>query len=127
MSELTPEILVQKGQETVAHAWMVRTFIKHSDEIEDYPELMGITRTVFDLACALEAKVDTPEDYFRMLEKKMSRFRAAVERFQRDYQQASLHTNFIQSAISISACEKELTELLAQWHKLIKSRQEDQP
>ena len=70
MSELTLEMIIKKCQETVAHAWMVRTFVKHSDEAEEYPELMGITRSVFDLACALENRVSDPKDYLRMLGKK---------------------------------------------------------
>ncbi len=125
MSELTLEIIIQKCQETVAHAWMVRTFIKHCDEVEDYPELMGITRSVFDLACALENRVDDPADYLRMLGKKMGRFRKAVTSFQSDYKNASLHTNFEQAAISITACEKELSELLEKGQKLITSQQSE--
>ena len=125
MTEFTSELIVQKCQETISHAWMVRTFIKHCDEVEDFPELMGITRSVFDLACALETRVDNPADYLRMLGKKMSRFRTAVSKFQDDYKKASLHTNFEQAAISIAACEKELSELLDRGQKLILSQQSE--
>ena len=31
--------LVTASQKVMAHAWMVRTFIKHSDEVEDFPEI----------------------------------------------------------------------------------------
>ena len=50
--------LAAEFQKTMAHAWMVRTFIKHCDEVEDFPELMGIVRAVFDMSRAIENKVD---------------------------------------------------------------------
>ena len=34
--------LVNRSQKVMAHAWMIRTFIKHSDEVEDFPELNEI-------------------------------------------------------------------------------------
>lgn len=123
MSEDNVEMIIQKCQETISHAWMVRTFIKHSEEAEDYPELMGISRAVFDIACALETRVDDPADYFRMLRRKLTRFRKAVDEFEEDYKNASLHTNFVQAAISIRACEKELSDLLDKGMELLISRQ----
>ena len=47
-AEQTLQNMVKLFQQKMAHAWMVRTFIKHCDEVEDYPELMGIVRAVFD-------------------------------------------------------------------------------
>ena len=41
--------LVDRSQKVFAHAWMVRTFIKHSDEAEDFPEILNIARVVFVL------------------------------------------------------------------------------
>ena len=61
--------LVDRCQKVMSHAWMVRTFIKHCEEVEDFPELMGIVRTVFDTARALETRVDDPEKYVHMLRK----------------------------------------------------------
>ena len=65
---------VSRCETIMAHAWMVRTFIKHSDEVEDFPELMGIVRAVFDTARALETRIDDPVGYLRMLRKKISSF-----------------------------------------------------
>ncbi|MCA9072473.1 MAG: amidohydrolase, partial [Planctomycetaceae bacterium] len=73
--------LVEQSQKLFAHAWMVRTFIKHGDEVEDFPELMGIARTVFDSAMAWESRLDDPIAYFRMLEKKIGRLRKAADQF----------------------------------------------
>ena len=107
------EELVNRSQQVFAHAWMVRTFIKHSDEVEDFPELMGIARAVFDSAMALESRVNDPAAYFRMLEKKLGKLRQAADQFRTDAPQASAHTNFQQAVISIGACMEEWERLLS--------------
>lgn len=104
--------LVDRSQKLFAHAWMVRTFIKHSDEVEDFPELMGIARAVFDSAMALESRMEDPVAYFRMLEKKLGKLRKAADQFRIDAPNASIHTNFQQAVISIDACVEEWTKLL---------------
>ncbi len=106
--------LVDRSQKVFAHAWMVRTFIKHSDEAEDFPEIMGIARAVFDSAMAMESRIDDPQAYFRMLEKKIGKLRQAAGQFRIDAPKASAHTNFQQAVISIDACVEEWERLSAQ-------------
>lgn len=110
-AELSPAERVQRGQKLLAHAWMVRTFIKHCDEVEDFPELMEIARAVFDLCRALENKVDSPQEYLRILRKKLSKFRAAVRQFAQEAPLASTHMNFQQAVVSIEAVAEELALL----------------
>lgn len=110
MSALPAE-LVSQCQTVLAHAWMVRTFVKHSTEVEDFPELMGIVRAVFDLSRAVEPRVSDPPEYFKMLDKKLPELRRAGEKFAIDAPHASTHTNFAQSVISIRASTEELTRL----------------
>lgn len=110
----SPRELVDSCQTVLAHAWMVRTFVKHSTEVEDFPELMGIVRGVFDLSRAVETRVDDPAEYFKMLDKKLPSLRQAVEKFAIDAPLASTHTNFIQAVISIRASTEELTSLCTQ-------------
>jgi hypothetical protein len=109
-----PAELVTRCQIVLAHAWMVRTFVKHSAEIEDFPELMGIVRAVFDLSRAVETRVGEPAEYFKMLDKKLPELRRAVEKFALDAPLASTHTNFAQAVISIRASTEELAGLLAE-------------
>jgi hypothetical protein len=99
-------------QAVMAHAWMVRTFVKHSDEVQEFPELMGIVRAVFDTARALETRVNDPAGYLRMLQKKLGKLRAATEQFAVDAPKASTHTNFVQAVASMRACLEELERLL---------------
>jgi len=111
-SQSTSLQLVERCQQVMAHAWMVRTFVKHSDEVEEFPELMGIVRTVFDVSRALETRIDDPPAYLRMLRKKIGKLRAAADRFRSDAPEASSHTNFQQAVISIDTCVADLTALL---------------
>src|SRR5262245_43150132 len=110
---LSPAQAVARCQTIMAHAWMVRTFVKHSPEVEEFPELMEIVRTVFDLSRALETRVADPAAYLHMLKKKISKLRKAAEKFGHDAPLASTHTNFQQAVVSIDACVTELEEVLA--------------
>src|SRR5262245_23704267 len=91
---------VARCQDIMAHAWMVRTFVKHSPEVEDFPELMEIARAVFDTSRALETRVDDPAGYLNMLRKKIGKLRMATEKFRDDAPKASGHTNFKQAVSS---------------------------
>ncbi len=108
----TLDEVIARCQQVMSHAWMVRTFVKHSEEIDDYPDLQGIVRTVFDAARALETQVHDPASYFKMLTKKLGRLKKANDEFAKQVQVASEHTNFKQAVISINACVEELTYLL---------------
>jgi hypothetical protein len=97
----------------MAHAWMVRTFIKHSPEVESFPELMEIVRNVFDLSRALETRAGDAPGYLQMLKKKIGKLRKAAEKFRHDAPLASTHTNFQQAVVSMDACVAALDEILA--------------
>jgi hypothetical protein len=110
---LSAEQAVARCQTILAHAWMVRTFVKHSPEVEEFPELMDIVRTVFDLSRALETRVEDPAGYLHMLKKKIGKLRKAADKFRHDAPLASTHTNFQQAVVSIDACVAQLDEILA--------------
>ena len=109
---LSPADAVDRCQTIFAHAWMVRTFVKHSETVEDFPELMQIVRTVFDTSRALEPKIDEPSDYLATLRKKIGKLRAAADEFRKDAPVASDHTNFRQAVISMDGCVAELEAVL---------------
>jgi hypothetical protein len=92
---------------------MVRTFVKHSPEVEHFPELMEIVRNVFDLSRALETRAEDPAAYLHMLKKKIGKLRKAAEKFRHDAPLASTHTNFQQAVLSMDACVAALDEILA--------------
>ena len=111
--------IIRRCDEVLAHAWMVRTFIKHGEEIDDYPELMGIVRSVFDISRALETRQGDPVGYVRMLNKKVGKLRKAAEQFAVDALKASTHTNFQQAVKSTNVCVRELLALSARGQELV--------
>ena len=111
--------IVHRCDELLAHAWMVRTFIKHGEEIDDYPELMEIVRSVFDISRALETRQSDPVGYLRMLNKKVSKLRKAAEQFAVDALKASTHTNFQQAVKSMNVCVRELQSLSVRGQELL--------
>ncbi|MEO2015440.1 MAG: amidohydrolase [Fuerstiella sp.] len=121
MSDPALSQLVERFQKTMAHAWMVRTFIKHCDEVEDYPELMGIVRSVFDMSRAIESKTDDPRAYFKFARKKIGKLRKAAEQFQQDAWSASTHTNFQQAVCSVQYATEQMENILAEAEAMIRS------
>ncbi len=116
-NELTD--IVNRCDEVLAHAWMVRTFIKHGEEIDEYPELMTIVRSVFDISRALETRQDDPVGYLKMLQKKVGKLRKAAEQFAVDALKASTHTNFQQAVKSMNVCVRELQILSQRGQELL--------
>ncbi|WP_437190675.1 amidohydrolase [Planctomicrobium sp. SH527] len=108
----TPPELVQECQLILAHAWMVRAFLRHCEDCEDSAELSEFGREIFDLCRALEPHADTPVAYFRTLRKKIGHFQKAVAKFGIDAPQVSVHTNFIMAVESINGCLASLSKAL---------------
>lgn len=119
MTTPDPHELVATFQKTMAHAWMVRTFIKHCDEVEDYPELMGIVRAVFDMSRAIESKAEDPAVYFRFARKKIGKLKKAADEFQQHAWSASTHTNFQQAVMSVQYAAVQMEELLAVYDQAV--------
>ena len=113
------ESLVVRSQKVMAHGWMIRTFIKHSDEVEDYPELNEMARTIFDVFRAVETQVEDPQSYFKTVRKKLGKLSAAAEQFEKDAWHASTHTNFQQAAIAAKFLGEQLLELVTEAERLL--------
>lgn len=104
--------LLRQVDTIMAHAWMVRTFVKHSEEVEDFPELMQVVRAIFDTARALEARRESAPALLLMLRKKLPKLREAARQFRIDAPKASTHTNFAQAVVSLDGCVAELEKIL---------------
>jgi hypothetical protein len=112
---MTPEQAVERLNVTLAHAWMIRTFLKHAEEIQEDEEMLEVPRTIFDYCRAVEPahqRGDT-KDYLHRIRGKLSKLRRVAEFFAANYQRASDHTNFQMAAASLSGCVREIEEVLA--------------
>jgi hypothetical protein len=112
---MSPEEAVQRLNIVLAHAWMVRAFLKHAEEIQDDEEMLEVHRTLFDAIRATEPAYQRGDgaEYLRRLGGKLPKLRRAAEFFEREYRRVSDHTNFQMAAVSLSGCVRQIEEILA--------------
>ena len=98
----------------LSHVWMVRTFLKHSEEAEDDEELNEIFRSLYDYMLALggPAKENDADRYLRTAKKKLTKLRKATELFCEIQPEVSSHTNFQMAATSLQSAVEEIGEVL---------------
>lgn len=99
----------------LAHAWMVRTFLKHADEAQDDDEILDVHRTLFDVCRAVEpAKArGNAREYVHRLRGKLAKLRRAAAFFAGNYKRVTDHTNWQMAALSLSGCVGRIEEILA--------------
>ncbi|MGL4423050.1 MAG: hypothetical protein ACRCZF_20470, partial [Gemmataceae bacterium] len=51
---MTPEAALARCETILAHAWMIRTFLKHAEEIQASAEMLEVPRTLYDCIRAVE-------------------------------------------------------------------------
>jgi hypothetical protein len=112
---MTPEQAVERLNVVLAHAWMVRTFLKHADEIQDDEGLLDVPRTIFDYVRAVEPAHQRGDvkDYLHRIRGKLPKLRRAAELFAGEYRRASDHTSFQMAALSLTGCVRHIEEILA--------------
>ncbi|MEX2114568.1 MAG: amidohydrolase [Pirellulales bacterium] len=100
----------------LSHVWMVRAFLKHSDEAEDDAELQEIHRTLYDYQLAVGGawKEQNAEAYLKAARKKFSKLRQVSADFARIQPEVSAHTNFQMAAASLAAAVSEIARILDQ-------------
>ncbi len=108
------ETTVNAIDDQLAHIWMVRTFIKHSDEAVDDEELSGIARDLYDfvIAVAPAKQAEDPEAYLKAAKKKWSKLKTAAQLFTDIQPDVSTHTNFEMAAKSLSLAVQRVEQLL---------------
>lgn len=111
---MTPEQAMERLNVTLAHAWMVRNFLKHAEEIEEDEEMLGVHRMIYDVIRAVEPawqKRDAGE-YLHRLRGKLPKLRKVSEYFSAEYRRVSDHTNFEMAARSLAGCVSQIEEIL---------------
>jgi len=100
----------------LSHVWMVRTFIKHSEESQDEPQLLEIQRVLYDAMLALGPawKAQDAEAYLKQSRKKLSKLRAATDLFADVQPEISTHTNFQMAVNSLKHAVGEIETVLAE-------------
>lgn len=100
--------------EQLSHLWMVRTFIKHSDEAQEDEDLRDIARDLYDYILAVApAKLAEDDDaYLKMARKKFSKLRKAAELYDEIQADVSSHTNFEMANKSLQLVVQQIDSIL---------------
>lgn len=112
---MTPETAVERLNEVLAHLWMIRTFLKHADEIQEDEEMLEVPRTLYDSIRAVEPaflRGDFP-DYLRRLKGKLPKLRKIAEYYAGQYKSVSPHTNFEMASLSLNGSVRRMEEIFA--------------
>ena len=112
---MTPEEAMERLNVVMAHAWMVRNFLKHADEVQDDPEMLEVHRMIFDFIRAAEPSYQRKDakEYLHRVRGKLPKLRRVAEYFAREWSRVSAHTNFEMASHSLTGCVKQIEEILA--------------
>ena len=112
---MNPEQAVQRLNVVLAHAWMVRTFLKHAEEIQDNEDMLKVPRMIFDYVRAAEPSYQRQDwkEYLHRVRGKLPKLRRVADYFAREYAGVSDHTNYQMAALSLSGCVRQIEEVLA--------------
>jgi hypothetical protein len=112
---MTPEQAMDRLNTVMAHAWMVRNFLKHADEVQDDEDMLEVHRMIFDYIRALEPSFQRKDaqEYLRRARGKLSKLKRVADYFAADYRRVSTHTNFEMAALSLGGCVRQIEEILA--------------
>ena len=99
----------------LAHAWMVRAFLKHADEVQEDEEMLEVHRMIFDYIRAVEPSYQGRDatEYLHRAKGKLPKLRRQAEFFAKEYRRVSDHTNFQMAAASLTECVRQIDEILA--------------
>jgi hypothetical protein len=113
---MTPDEKMRHIDSLLSHVWMVRTFIKHSEEAADDEELGEIHRTLYDCMLALGGPfaAGDADTYLKTLHKKFGRLQQATQLFRDIQPEVSAHTNFRMAARSLTTAVEEIARTLGQ-------------
>ncbi|MBI2809194.1 MAG: hypothetical protein HYX68_29785 [Planctomycetes bacterium] len=116
---MTPEAAMQRINLLTSHAWMVRQFLKHAEEVQEDDEMLDVHRMIYDYLRAVEPSFQRGDaaEYLRRAKGKLAKLRTQAEFFAANYQRVSDHTNFQMAAISLKFVVGQIEEVLAQVDK----------
>lgn len=110
---MLPNEAVERLHSILAHLWMIRTFLKHADEVVEDEQLIEIPRLLYDSIRAVEPAFLKGDylTYLRRLKGKLPKLRKGAELFAREYKRVSAHTNFEMASLSLTGAVRQMEEV----------------
>src|SRR6476619_2241148 len=107
---MAPVDLMHAIDTQLTHVWMVRTFLKHSEEAKEDDEVAEVHRELYDYMLALGGplKEGNAEEYLKLARKKLGKLKKATEKFAEIQPQVSTHTNFQMAVVSLKTAVEEV-------------------
>jgi len=98
----------------LSHVWVVRTFLKHSEEAEEDEELMDVVRVLYDylLGVGPAWTEQNAEEYLKVARKKYSKLEKAAAEFAELQPEVSDHTNFKMAVHSLNTAVADIGHVL---------------
>jgi hypothetical protein len=111
---VSPEATMERINLILAHAWMVRNFLKHAEEIQEDDQMLDVHRMIFDYIRAVQPSYERKDaaEYLHRARGKLPKLRRVAGYFAADYRRVSDHTNFQMAATSLSFCVRQIEEVL---------------
>ncbi len=121
---MSPEDAVSRLNTVLAHAWMIRTFLKHADEVQEDEGMLDVPRTLYDSIRAVEPAFQRGDtgDFLRRLKGKLPKLRRIANHFRSHFKTFSPHTNFEMAATSLDGVVRQMEEIFAavDWDEVAK-------
>jgi len=110
---MSPEEAVGRLNTILAHAWMIRTFLKHADEIQESEDMLDVPRTLYDSIRAVEPAHQRGDlaEFLRRLKGKLPKLRRAADYFAAHFREFSPHTNFEMASASLLGVVRAMEEV----------------
>ena len=107
---MTPAEAMRRIDAQLTHVWVVRTFLKHSEEAEEDVEVMLVVRELYDYCLALGPSLAANEadKYLHLAKKKYAKLRTATAQLAEMLPRISTHTNFKMAQASLEAAVAEI-------------------
>jgi hypothetical protein len=117
---MTADDAMRRIDALLSHVWVVRTFVKHSEEAEDDEELMEIVRVLYDYCLSLGPAWNAQDagEYLKLAQKKLAKLRQATAEFARLQPEVSVHTNFKMAVTSLQTAVDDIARLLDSQHSV---------
>lgn len=114
LGQLDPIERMHRLDQVLSHVWMVRTFLKHSEEATEDDELASVHRDLYDFMLALGPSYQALDalSYLRIAKKKLRRLLRAAELFHEIQPEVSGHMNFRMASLSLRVSVEQVQQLI---------------